>query len=131
MDSKLIGWAAGSLILLAVLLQLKRQWDAGTAKGVSPWLHIGTALGNAGFCAHGVLTGDPVIALTSSALVLTSLTGVGLWALHHRRERRDGATTTHESQRDEATEETNDVRRETRLSEANSDRYADRALAAE
>jgi len=86
MDTRFIGWIAGCLILLAVLLQLKRQWAARTAKGVSPWLYVGTALGNAGFVAHGALAGDAVIALTSGALVLTSLTGAGLWALHHRRE---------------------------------------------
>ena len=129
MDTKFIGWAAASLILIAVLLQLKRQWDAGTAKGVSPWLHIGTALGNAGFSAHGALTGDPVIALTSGALVLTSLTGVGLWAVHHRRERNKGGKTPNESTPEEATKETSDARRDTRLSEASSDRRAPSALA--
>jgi len=124
MDTKFIGWAAGSLILLAVLLQLKRQRDAATAKGVSPWLHIGTALGNVGFFAHGALAGDTVIALTSGALVLTSLTGVGLWALHDRREREIGAATNTKSRRDEATAETNDARRETALSEASAERAA-------
>jgi len=129
METKLIGWVAGSLILLAVLLQLKRQWDAATAKGVSPWLYIGTALGNAGFLAHGALAGDTVIALTSGALVVTSLTGVGLWGLHHRREKKNGAATNEHARDDEPIEETNHVRRDTQLSEASSQRRARSALA--
>jgi len=105
MDTKFIGWVAGSLILLAVLMQLKRQWGARTAKGVSPWLHIGTAFGNAGFLAHGALGGDAVIALTSGALVVTSLTGAGLWAVHHRNERKNGAGTIGDSRDGAATQD--------------------------
>lgn len=77
----LLGWAC-SLILLATLMsQVRAQWRARSAEGVSRWLFVGQTLASAGFTAYSALVGNWVFTVTNALLFVSAL--FGWWMTRH------------------------------------------------
>jgi len=74
-----IGWACSIILLVTVAAQVRKQWRAGSNKGVSKWLFIGQLAASLGFVAFSVLTGSLVFAITNAALTLGNLCGIFIY----------------------------------------------------
>jgi uncharacterized protein with PQ loop repeat len=71
-----IGWASSLILLATVVVQVRRQWKAGSNKGVSKWLFIGQLAASVGFLIFSILTGSLVFAITNAMLTLGNLGGI-------------------------------------------------------
>jgi uncharacterized protein with PQ loop repeat len=71
-----IGWASSLILLATIAVQVRRQWKAGSNKGVSKWLFIGQLAASIGFLIFSILTGSLVFAITNAMLTLGNLGGI-------------------------------------------------------
>lgn len=71
-----IGWASSVILLITIAVQVRRQWQSGSNKGVSKWLFIGQLAASVGFLIFSILTGSLVFAVTNSMLTLANLSGI-------------------------------------------------------
>ncbi len=46
---EIIGWTSSGILLITLLIQILKQWEAGSNKGVSKWLFIGQLATSVGF----------------------------------------------------------------------------------
>jgi uncharacterized protein with PQ loop repeat len=74
--SDLIGWASSFILLITIAVQVRRQWQSGSNKGVSKRLFIGQLAASVGFLVFSVLTGSLVFAITNGMLTLGNLCGI-------------------------------------------------------
>lgn len=71
-----IGWASSLILLITIAVQVRRQWQTGSNKGVSKWLFIGQLTASVGFLIFSILTGSLVFAITNGMLTLGNLCGI-------------------------------------------------------
>ena len=74
--SDLIGWTSSFILLITIAVQVRRQWQSGSNKGVSRWLFIGQLAASVGFLIFSILTGSLVFAITNAMLTLGNLCGI-------------------------------------------------------
>ena len=74
--SELIGWTSSLILLITIAVQVRRQWQSGSNKGVSRWLFIGQLAASVGFLIFSILTGSLVFAITNAMLTLGNLCGI-------------------------------------------------------
>jgi uncharacterized protein with PQ loop repeat len=79
-----IGWAASIIILITTIGQIRKQWKAGTSKGVSMWLFIGNIVAAGLFATYAVLIHNLIYIVTNLLMLVASVVGL-LILLHHRR----------------------------------------------
>ena len=60
-----IGWAASIIILITTIGQIRKQWKAGTSKGVSLWLFIGNIVAAGLFATYAVLIHNLIYIVTN------------------------------------------------------------------
>ena len=71
-----IGWASSFILLITVIIQIRRQWQTGSNKGVSKWLFIGQLTASVGFLIFSILTKNLVFTITNAMLTLGNLGGI-------------------------------------------------------
>ena len=71
-----IGWASSLTLLITVVVQIRRQWQSGSNKGVSKWLFIGQLTASVGFMVFSILTSNLVFTITNAMLTLGNLGGI-------------------------------------------------------
>jgi uncharacterized protein with PQ loop repeat len=71
-----VGWASSFILLITIAVQVRRQWQTGSNKGVSKWLFIGQLTASVGFLVFSILTGSLVFAITNGMLTLGNLCGI-------------------------------------------------------
>ena len=74
-----IGWASSIVLLITIAVQVRRQWQSGSNKGVSKWLFIGQLAASVGFLTFSMLTGSLVFAITNAMLTLGNLCGIFIY----------------------------------------------------
>jgi uncharacterized protein with PQ loop repeat len=74
-----IGWASSFILLITIAVQVRRQWQSGSNKGVSKWLFIGQLAASVGFLIFSILTGSLVFAITNAVLTLGNLSGIFIY----------------------------------------------------
>ena len=72
----LIGWASSFILLITIAVQVRKQWLAGSNKGVSKWLFIGQLTASVGFLVFSILTDSLVFTITNAMLTLGNLCGI-------------------------------------------------------
>ena len=77
--SELIGWTSSLTLLITIAVQVRRQWESGSNKGVSKWLFIGQLAASVGFLVFSILTGSLVFAITNAMLTLGNLCGIVIY----------------------------------------------------
>ena len=77
--SELIGWTSSLILLITIAVQVRRQWESGSNKGVSKWLFIGQLAASVGFLVFSILTGSLVFAITNAMLTLGNLCGIVIY----------------------------------------------------
>jgi len=77
--SELIGWTSSLILLITIAVQVRRQWQSGSNKGVSRWLFIGQLAASVGFLIFSILTGSLVFAITNAMLTLGNLCGIVIY----------------------------------------------------
>ena len=77
--SELIGWTSSLILLITIAVQVHRQWESGSNKGVSKWLFIGQLAASVGFLVFSILTGSLVFAITNAMLTLGNLCGIVIY----------------------------------------------------
>jgi uncharacterized protein with PQ loop repeat len=77
--SELIGWSSSFILLITIAVQVRRQWQSGSNKGVSKWLFIGQLAASVGFLIFSILTGSMVFAITNAMLTLGNLCGIVIY----------------------------------------------------
>jgi len=82
-----IGWASSIILVLTIANQIRKQWQAGTSEGVSPWLFIGQLAASTGFTIYSFLLHNWVFVVTNSVMVLSGLVGYAITVRQKRRER--------------------------------------------
>ena len=80
----LIGWASSFILLITIAVQVRRQWQSGSNKGVSKWLFIGQLAASVGFLIFSILTGSLVFAITNAMLTLGNLCGILIYFLNRQ-----------------------------------------------
>jgi uncharacterized protein with PQ loop repeat len=77
--SDVIGWASSFILLITIAVQVRRQWQSGSNKGVSKWLFIGQLAASVGFLIFSILTGSLVFTITNAMLTLGNLCGIFIY----------------------------------------------------
>ena len=77
--SELVGWTSSIVLLATIIVQVHKQWRAGSNKGVSKWLFIGQLAASVGFLVFSILTGSLVFAITNAMLTLGNLCGIFIY----------------------------------------------------
>jgi uncharacterized protein with PQ loop repeat len=80
-----IGWASSFILLITVIVQIRRQWQSGSNKGVSKWLFIGQLAASVGFLVFSILTGNLVFTITNAMLTLGNLGGIFIYFKNRER----------------------------------------------
>jgi len=79
-----IGWGSSLVLLATILQQLSKQWQEGSARGVSKWLFVGQALASLGFTIYSALVRNWVFTITNALLLLSALLGMAI-TFHFKR----------------------------------------------
>ena len=87
LSAQAVGWASSAVLVLTLAAQVRRQWSAGTSRGVSPWLFVGQLAASAGFLAYSLSLGEPVFVATNALLLVAALAGLAILLRHRRRGR--------------------------------------------
>lgn len=83
----LIGWLSSFILVLTIAQQIRKQWSAGTSKGVSKWLFIGQLAASAGFTVYSIGLRNWVFATTNGLMALAAITGLVILLRHRASER--------------------------------------------
>ncbi len=86
----MVGWFSSAILVLTIVIQVHRQWSAGSSKGVSIWLFIGQATASVGFLAYSLLIDNWVFAVTNCLTAAAAVVGLAIVLVHRRREARKG-----------------------------------------
>ena len=88
MTTHLFGYAASAILLVTLAVQIHKQWERGSTKGVSRWLFIGQLLASVGFTIHSAVIGSTLFVVVNALLAVSAVIGMVLWFVVRRRERR-------------------------------------------
>lgn len=83
-----VGWGSSAVLLLAIGSQVVKQWRAGKADGVSPWLFVGQMAASTGFVVYSVSLKSWVFVVTNALMLLAAILGAAILVHHKRRARR-------------------------------------------
>ena len=75
----LIGWTAGSILLLTIGRQVYTQWKSGKSAGVSRWLFIGQMAASVGFIIYSLMLDNWVFVVTNVFMLITAVIGQVLY----------------------------------------------------
>jgi MtN3 and saliva related transmembrane protein len=92
----LIGWLSSGVLVLTLGQQVRKQWQSGESRGVSPWLFAGQMAASVGFSVYSFLLENWVFLATNLLLVVNAL--LGEWVTLRNR-RRSGANSDASPQR--------------------------------
>lgn len=84
----LLGWLSSAILVLTMVVQVHRQWSAGSSKGVSIWLFIGQAAASLGFLIYSARIDNWVFVVTNATTALAAAVGLTIVCVHRRRENR-------------------------------------------
>lgn len=84
-----IGWASSMLLLLTLARQVYKQWQEGSAEGISKWFFAGQVLSSVGFTAYSYLVGNWVFTITNGLLLLNNFIGLGIYLYFRNRNRNE------------------------------------------
>ena len=90
MSTHLFGYAASAILFVTLAVQIHKQWERGTTKGVSRWLFIGQFFASVGFTVHSAIIGSTLFVAVNAILAGSAVIGMVLWFVQHRRELRRG-----------------------------------------
>lgn len=90
MNSHLFGYAASAVLFVTLAVQIHKQWERGTTRGVSRWLFIGQFFASVGFTIHSAIIGSTLFVVVNAILSGSAVIGMILWFVQHRRELREG-----------------------------------------
>lgn len=79
-----IGWVSSLILVVTILTQITKQWQARSGEGVSTWLFVGQTVASAGFTVYSILQTDWVFIVTNSLMLLSALVG-GVITWHFKR----------------------------------------------
>jgi len=82
---QLIGWGASAILVLTILIQVYRQWQQGSSKGVSKWLFAGQIAASSGFFAYSWLLHDTVFIVTNLLMLVGAVLGLAILLWHRER----------------------------------------------
>jgi MtN3 and saliva related transmembrane protein len=74
-----IGWASSLILLMTLVKQVYKQWNEGTAEGVSKWLFLGQLLASIGFTVYSYRVGNWVFTVTNGLLTINNIIGIYLY----------------------------------------------------
>lgn len=81
--SEIIGWTSSFILLLTIIKQIHKQWQAESSEGVSKWLFIGQIAASTGFTIYSWMVGNWVFVVTNFLMLISAFVGLGI-VLHHR-----------------------------------------------
>jgi uncharacterized protein with PQ loop repeat len=81
----LIGWLSSGLLVLTLGQQVRKQWQSGESRGVSPWLFAGQLAASIGFSIYSYLLENWVFLATNGLLVINALLGEWVTLRNRRR----------------------------------------------
>jgi len=93
--TEFIGWTSSAILVVTIYTQVRRQWVAGTSKGVSKWLFVGQLAASFGFAAYSFLIRNWVFVVTNALLACAALAGIAIVILHRRKERASTGLSAH------------------------------------
>jgi len=70
-----LGWVSSLVLLATVVEQIRKQWKARSAEGVSQWLFVGQAAASAGFTIYSLMVANWVFVVTNALMLLSALCG--------------------------------------------------------
>lgn len=79
-----IGWGSSLVLLATILQQLSKQWQEGSARGVSKWLFVGQSLASLGFTIYSALVRNWIFTITNALLLISALFGMAI-TFHFKR----------------------------------------------
>lgn len=82
-----IGWGSSVILLMTILRQIHKQWQAASAEGVSVWLYAGQLAASAGFTVYSVLIQNWVFVCTNAVMAASAIAGWWM-VMHFRRKKR-------------------------------------------
>jgi len=91
----LIGWSSSIVLLGTIVIQIHRQWQEGSSKGVSKWLFIGQILASTGFVIYSWMVRDMVFIFTNTLLLLSAAVGLSIVLWHRRTNPDEGRSRDH------------------------------------
>ena len=74
--TEVIGWLSSAILLATLVKQVHKQWNEGTAEGVSKWLFIGQLASSIGFTTYSYLVGNWVFTVTNGVLTINNVFGI-------------------------------------------------------
>lgn len=101
MSTHLFGYAASAILFVTLAVQIRKQWQRGTTKGVSRWLFIGQFFASVGFTIHSAIIGSTLFVVVNAILSGSAVIGMTLWFVQHRRELRKGRASAGDGARDD------------------------------
>ena len=84
-----LGWLSSTILLITLMSQVLRQWRAASVEGVSWWLFAGQIGASTGFLIYSVLIENPVFIVTNALILMTSITGQGIFLYRRNRPRQN------------------------------------------
>jgi len=73
-----VGWLSSLVLLATVVEQIRKQWKARSAEGVSQWLFVGQAAASTGFTVYSLMVANWVFVVTNALMLLSALCGCAL-----------------------------------------------------
>lgn len=83
-----IGWLSSLVLLLTLMGQVVRQWQAPSVEGVSWVLFAGQITASVGFVTYSLLIQNVVFIVTNSLILTTAVAGQCVYLLKSRRSSR-------------------------------------------
>jgi uncharacterized protein with PQ loop repeat len=90
--TEIIGWLSSAILLATLVKQVYKQWQEGTAEGVSKWLFIGQVASSVGFTVYSYLVGNWVFTVTNGLLLVNNILGVLVYFYFKRNPRKQPQT---------------------------------------
>jgi len=79
-----LGWASSIVLLATIVQQIVKQWQEGSARGVSKWLFVGQTSASLGFTVYSALLRNWVFTVTNALLLVSAIAGMVL-TFHFKR----------------------------------------------
>jgi uncharacterized protein with PQ loop repeat len=80
-----IGWASSIVLVITLFVQVRKQWQDDTSRGVSPFLFIGQLAASLGFLAYSVVIENWVFVVTNILTSTAAVLGLGITWRHRQR----------------------------------------------
>jgi uncharacterized protein with PQ loop repeat len=88
--TEVIGWMSSIVLLMTLVKQVYKQWNEGTAEGVSKWLFVGQLFASIGFTVYSYMVGNWVFTVTNGLLTVNNIAGIILYFYFKKKPRSSG-----------------------------------------